>query len=222
MRKIFVALGSMLIVVGILAIPIGFTSWTERQMGQPIPITNWVSVASRAAMSSFIEYLTPNEYRAIVTSTMILEPTYLDVVEPIGNHLYRFSVSNFNEPFYFTITQSGNYNFTTLNPYGSVALDSVEIEEKTTSFWYQYYNAVVRPYEVLIDIGLLVVLTGAGLLVFGLVTKGGVSVKSQSPPVKQLSSLNTNTKHQAIQKTQIEHKSNLPFFSFSIVMIAYS
>jgi hypothetical protein len=54
----------------------------------------------------------------------------------------------------------------------------LKVARKTSS--YQYYYVAVKPYEALIGIGLAVFLAGAGLLVFGLVAKRGLSQASRT------------------------------------------
>lgn len=150
-------------------IPFGFVQ--EHRQSE-----TWDLVARRVGMSSFSAQLTSGYYQMWVTGgTYYTEnPPYLEIWDSDGNRIYRFDDFGFGWE-YFTIGTPGNYDFYI---YRWLSTHELEIEISKRS----YESYIIQPYTGLVAIGIILLLAGVGVLVYGLVAKVGLKGAQTPPP----------------------------------------
>lgn len=139
-------------------IPFGFVQ-EQRQY------ETWDLVATRAGMSSFSAQLTSGYYRMWVTGGTYYSENlpYMEIWDSAGNRIYRFDDFGFGTTS-FTIGTSDNYNFYI---YRWLSTHELEIEISRRS----YDSYMIQPYTGLAAIGIIVLLAGVGVLMYGLTAK---------------------------------------------------
>jgi len=163
MRALFVAIGAIMLILGIIIIRFQFIQ-------QQREIQTWNLVATRERVASFSEYLEPGYY--------LLEydgghwnsssPPYIEIWNSSGNRIYRFDVSKYEYGHAirnFAISSSDNYDF---RLYRDLHTPGVEFTLSKHSISYETYH----PYDGALLTGAIVLAAGLGAYAYGVIAKG--------------------------------------------------
>lgn len=155
MRVLFVAIGSILIVIGILMVPLGLWQYS-------VPLDHqWDLIRSQNEPSSFTNYLSTGSYKIQVNSYS-QGVSSIEIRDNSGYTVYRFELMDFVQ--YFSIANAGNYYFQ-FNSF--VASFTVYLYKESSQVIYYTYH----PYGGWEWGGVLVSVAGLGVLAYGLIAK---------------------------------------------------
>jgi hypothetical protein len=154
MRKEFLVIGIVLIVVGAIFIP------TSRIISETTQVERYEQVVSKQGVSNFQLYLESGKYRIyqLIGGYRVGTHPKISIYDSDNNLLYDFDVEEAHW-FYFTVP-SGFYKFAIEGSY-SISESSIDVDRFVTE------ERTVYPIESLLPFGLLLVVLGAGVTVVG-------------------------------------------------------